>query len=105
MKTPASTRRSEALPPFAEFGIRSNFSFLEGASHPEELAVVANRLGLHAFGIADRNTVAGTVRGWLAAREAGLTYHPAAASSFQTTRRIFSPIPATARAGGICAAC
>lgn len=76
MKTPASTRRSEALPPFAEFGIRSNFSFLEGASHPEELAVVANRLGLHAFGIADRNTVAGTVRGWLAAREAGLTYHP-----------------------------
>ncbi|WP_336055075.1 error-prone DNA polymerase [Nitratireductor sp. CH_MIT9313-5] len=76
MNDPAPPRQNEALPPFAEFGIRSNFSFLEGASHPEELAVVANRLGLHAFGIADRNTVAGTVRGWLAAREAGLAYHP-----------------------------
>ncbi|KFB08529.1 error-prone DNA polymerase [Nitratireductor basaltis] len=76
MSAPAALRQSEAPPPFAEFGIRSNFSFLEGASHPEELAVVANRLGYHAFGIADRNTVSGTVRGWLAAREAGLTYHP-----------------------------
>ena len=33
-------------PQFAEIGIRSNFSFLEGASHPEELAVAARRLGL-----------------------------------------------------------
>ena len=63
-------------PAYAEFGCRSNFSFLEGASHPEEIAVTAARLGLAALGLADRNTVAGTVRAHQAAREAGLTYHP-----------------------------
>ncbi|MBL0371134.1 error-prone DNA polymerase [Rhizobium sp. KVB221] len=65
-------------PQFAEIGIRSNFSFLEGASHPEELAVAAKRLGLMGIGIADRNTVAGTVRVHLAAKEARLPYHPGA---------------------------
>jgi DNA polymerase III alpha subunit len=61
---------------FAEIGIRSNFSFLEGASHPEELAVAAKRLELKGIGLADRNTVAGTVRVHLAAKEAKLPYHP-----------------------------
>jgi error-prone DNA polymerase len=63
---------------FVEIGLRSNFSFLEGASHPEELAVAAKRLGLSGIGIADRNTVAGVVRGHLAAKEANLPYHPGA---------------------------
>ena len=44
MGTPASTQPTET---FAEFGLRSNFSFLEGASPPEELAVMAARLGQH----------------------------------------------------------
>ncbi len=64
------------MPAYAEFGCRSNFSFLEGASHPEEIAVTAARLGLAALGLADRNTVAGTVRAHQAAKEAGLAYHP-----------------------------
>jgi len=68
--------------PFAEIGIRSNFSFLEGASHPEEIAVAAKRLGLMGIGVADRNTVAGTVRVHLAAREAKLPYHPGARLDF-----------------------
>ena len=63
---------------FCEFGIRSNFSFLEGASHPEELAVAADRLGISRFGLADRNTVAGVVRAHAMAREAGLAFHPGA---------------------------
>jgi DNA polymerase III alpha subunit len=47
---------------YAELATASNFSFLRGASHPEELAVTAKRLGLSGLGLADRNTVAGTVR-------------------------------------------
>jgi DNA-directed DNA polymerase III PolC len=63
---------------FAEIGGRSNFSFLEGASHPEEMAVAAARLGLAGMGIADRNSVAGVVRVHLAAKEAGLRFQPGA---------------------------
>ncbi len=63
-------------PAYAEFAIQSNFSFLRGASHPEELAVTAARQGLKAMGLADCNTVAGTVRAWSQAKQAGLAYHP-----------------------------
>jgi error-prone DNA polymerase len=63
---------------FAEIGIRSNFSFLDGASHPEEYAVAAQRLGYAGIGVADRNTLSGTVRVHLAAKEARLPYHPGA---------------------------
>ena len=62
--------------PYAEFAIQSNFSFLRGASKPEELAVTASRLGLSAIGLADRNTVAGVVRAWQQAKVAKLAYHP-----------------------------
>ncbi len=68
---------------FCEFGLRSNFSFLEGASHPEELVVAAARLGLPHVGLADRNTVAGVVRAHVAAREAGLRLHPGARLVFE----------------------
>ncbi|MFU0506126.1 error-prone DNA polymerase [Pseudaminobacter sp. NGMCC 1.201702] len=61
---------------YAEFAVQSNFSFLRGASSPEELATTAHRLGLSAFGLADRNSVAGTVRAWKMADEAKLAYHP-----------------------------
>jgi error-prone DNA polymerase len=47
---------------YAEIGVTTNFSFLRGASKPEELAVSASMLGLNALGIADRNTLAGVVR-------------------------------------------
>ncbi|WP_137130534.1 error-prone DNA polymerase [Rhizobium sp. FY34] len=53
-------------PEFYEIGARTNFSFLEGASHAEEMvqaAAALNRQGeLAGLGIADRNTVAGVVR-------------------------------------------
>lgn len=51
---------------------RSNYSFLEGASHPEELVEEAARLGLAAIGLADRDGVYGVVRAHAAAREAGI---------------------------------
>ncbi len=47
---------------FAELSITSNFTFLTGGSHPEEIALRAIELGLPAFAIADRNSVAGVVR-------------------------------------------
>jgi error-prone DNA polymerase len=57
---------------YAELAVATNFSFLRGASHPEELATRAAELGLSAIGIADRNTLAGVVRAHIAAKEAGL---------------------------------
>ena len=57
---------------YAELGCMSNFSFLEGASHPAQLVEQAASLGLAALGIADRNTLAGVVRAHKAAKDAGL---------------------------------
>ena len=57
---------------YAELQVTSNFDFLRGASHPEELAARAASLGLAAIAIADRNTLAGVVRAHLIARETGL---------------------------------
>ncbi|ANK82713.1 MAG: error-prone DNA polymerase [Rhizobiales bacterium NRL2] len=61
---------------YAEWQITSNFSFLEGGSHAEELAAQAQALGLAGIGIADRNSLAGVVRGHLAARNLGLPFRP-----------------------------
>ncbi|MCP2679286.1 error-prone DNA polymerase [Maricaulaceae bacterium NA33B04] len=54
---------------FAELCALSNFSFLRGASHPHEMVQAAARLGLDALVIADRNTLAGAVRTFLAAKD------------------------------------
>ena len=58
--------------PYAELHCRSNFSFLEGASHPEELAEVAAALGLQALALTDRNGLYGIVRFAEAARAVAL---------------------------------
>ncbi len=47
---------------YAELAVTTNFSFLRGASHPQELVKQAEKLCLAAIGIADRNTLAGVVR-------------------------------------------
>ena len=59
---------------YAELNCLSNFTFLKGASHADELVTRAAELGLSAIAIADTNTFAGIVRGHAAAKEAGLTY-------------------------------
>ncbi|MFN7954990.1 MAG: error-prone DNA polymerase [bacterium] len=51
---------------------KSNYSFLEGASHPDELVEEAQRLGLPALAITDRDGVAGVVRAHTKARERGV---------------------------------
>ena len=57
---------------FAELAAATNFSFLRGASHPDEMVLTAKALGLSALGIADRNTLSGVVRAHKAAKEADL---------------------------------
>ena len=57
---------------YAELHTHSNFSFLDGASHPEELAAEAVRLGLSALALTDHNGLYGVVRFAEAARAFGL---------------------------------
>ena len=59
-------------PAYVELQVTSNFSFLRGAAHPEELAAQAAALGHSAIAITDRNTLAGVVRGHLGAKTAGI---------------------------------
>jgi error-prone DNA polymerase len=72
--------KSKSFQAYLEFSVTSNFSFLRGASHPEELAVQAEKIGLKGLGLCDRNSVAGVVRAHLIKREQNLTlhYHPGA---------------------------
>src|ERR1700734_75693 len=67
MKDGASLIRLE--PRFAELAAMTNFSFLRGASHPEEMVARAAELGLGGIGIADRNSLAGVVRAHTFARD------------------------------------
>jgi error-prone DNA polymerase len=66
----APLMRPRAL--YAELHCKTNFSFLEGASHPDELVNVATSLGYAALAITDRNTVSGVVRAHAAAKHTGL---------------------------------
>ena len=54
-------REPAEIEPYAELAVTTNFSFLRGASSPEELVERARDLGLTGIGIADRNSVAGVV--------------------------------------------
>jgi error-prone DNA polymerase len=51
---------------------RSNFSFLEGASHPDELVHEAARLGIQSVALTDRDGLYGIVRAHKAAKETGV---------------------------------
>lgn len=53
---------------YTELQVTTNFSFLRGASHPEELVEQAQEYGYREIAITDRNTLAGIVRGHVAAK-------------------------------------
>ncbi|WP_425953915.1 error-prone DNA polymerase [Xylanimonas sp. McL0601] len=63
---------TEPTPRYAELHAHSSFSFLDGASHPEELAAEAARLGLSALAITDHDGLYGVVRHSQAAAAVGL---------------------------------
>ncbi len=54
---------------YAELAVTTNFSFLRGVSHPQEMVAQAQALGLAAIGIADRNSFAGVVRAYAEAKK------------------------------------
>lgn len=55
--------------PYVPLWVKSNFSFLEGASHPEELVETAHKQGIAALALTDRDGVYGVVRGHVTSRE------------------------------------
>ncbi len=63
---------------YAELDVTTNFSFLRGASHADELVAQAKALGLEAIAVTDRNSLAGVVRAHTAAKAVGLRFIPGA---------------------------
>jgi error-prone DNA polymerase len=61
---------------YTELQVTSNFTFLRGASHPEELIEQAACLGYDSIVITDRNTLAGIVRAHAAAKIKGIRFIP-----------------------------
>ncbi|HTV27341.1 MAG TPA: error-prone DNA polymerase [Xanthobacteraceae bacterium] len=59
---------------YAELAVTTNFSFLRGASHPEEMVATADALGLAAIGITDRNSFAGVVRAYAEAKDRSIKF-------------------------------
>jgi error-prone DNA polymerase len=63
-------------PDYAEIGVTTNFSFLRGASHPQNYVHQASAERLYAIGIADHNTMAGVVRAFAELDHKDLVYKP-----------------------------
>ncbi len=67
---PSATRHQH--PPYVDLDVTTNFTFLTGASHPDELVDRAAELGHVAASMTDHNSMAGVVRAHVAAKEAGI---------------------------------
>ena len=67
-RDPSKKGGTSASPPYAELHCVSNFTFLRGASHPQELVERASILGYSAIAITDECSVAGVVRAYMAAK-------------------------------------
>jgi error-prone DNA polymerase len=80
---------SAPLPEYAELQCASNFSFLRGASHPEELTARAAQLGYAALAITDECSLAGVVRAHTEAKKLGL--HLIIGSHFRLTNEEGNP--------------
>ena len=87
---------------YAELHAMSNFSFLQGASHPEELVATAAALGYSALALTDEATLSGSVRAYTAAAEQDLKLITGAQFTFEHSGRLV--LHATNRAGyaGLC---
>src|SRR5688500_13663036 len=70
---PAEETFAPASVDYAELDVTTNFSFLRGASHADELVLQAARLGHRAIAVTDLNTLAGAVRMFDAERQIART--------------------------------
>ncbi len=70
----ASTKLGRRGRGYAELAVTTNFTFLRGASHPDEYVHQAALLGYHGVAVTDHNTLAGIVRGHVAAKEMGISF-------------------------------
>ena len=80
---------SATLPGYAELQCYSNFTFLRGASHAEELIERAERLGYFAIAVTDECSLAGVVRAHVAAKKTGV--HLLIGAHFQLTNADGTP--------------
>ena len=69
---PIPRRAPDSMSEYVPLWVKSNGSFLEGASHPEELVETAQALGLDTLALTDRDSVNGLVRAWVRANEVGV---------------------------------
>lgn len=95
---------------YTELQVTSNFSFLRGGSHPEELVEEAAHLGYQAIAITDRNTLAGIVRAHAAAKDKAIRIIPAcrldlldgpSLLAYPTTREAYSRLSALLTEGNL----
>ena len=76
------------MPLYTPLWCKSNYSFLEGASHPEELVGACHRLGITALALTDRNGVYGIVRAHVKARALGIKLIVGSRSPWKTNQRL-----------------
>jgi len=72
--TPAAHSSQPTAPPYAELHVTTNFTFLTGASHPEEYVEQARDLGHRAVAVTDVNSLAGVVRAHIAAKHLDMPF-------------------------------
>ena len=84
---------------YAPLWCKSNFSFLEGASHPEELVEEAHRVGIGSIAITDRDGVYGMVRAFTKARELGVQVLCGAQVSIAPPNTLLAPSPLSVTTG------
>ncbi len=70
---PVASDAGNDAPDYAELCVTSNFTFLQGASHPEEMVQTAAALGYRAIAVTDLHSLAGVVRAHVAAKERGIS--------------------------------
>src|SRR5688572_26103269 len=95
---------------YSELQVTTNFSFLRGASHPEEMVEQAAMYGYSAIAITDRNTLAGIVRAHVAAKKFNVKLIPAcrldlidgpSLLAFPTNREAYGQISALLTLGNL----
>ena len=99
----AEEARADA-PPYAELQVTSNFTFLTGASHPDELVYQAALLGHLAIAATDTNSLAGIVRFHVAAKEVGMRFTVGCRLTFTDAPGVAVLVYPTDKAsyGGLC---